>query len=184
MADFRTTRTVVIAGLAALLVGDGVFMYFNSKLSAPDNGRQEVLVTRSRQLALVKADVERAARIKSTIPDILKRFDQFEDSLLPASKGNSVVSAELDQYAKDTHLVVENVQIHPKDVPGRDLTELTMEASVTGDYTGIVEFLNRLQRSKNVYIVDALAVDAAQPGQGPAGALKVSLHLRTYFRKA
>jgi hypothetical protein len=60
---------------------------------------------------------------------------------------------------------------------------LFMDASVSGDYNGIVNFLNRLQRSKNVYIVDSLAVDTAESGRGPNG-LKISLHLRTYFRKA
>ena len=185
MADFQTKKQIIIAGLAVVLLADGALMYLNSKLSSPENNRQQTLVTENRQLALVKADVERATKIRGTIPEILKKFDQFEDTLLPASKGYSVVSQEMDEYAHDTRLIVENVQIHPKDVAGRNLTELTMEATVTGDYDGIVKFLNHLQRSKNVYIVDSLAVNTAESARGgPVGELKVSLHLRTYFRKA
>jgi len=175
---------MIVAGLAVLLTADATLMYFNSKLSTPGNERQQTLTTENRRLALVKADVERASRIRGTIPEILKKFDQFESTLLPAGKGYSVISQELDEYARDTHLIVENVALHPKDVTGRDLTELNLDASVSGDYNGIVNFLNRLQRSKNVYIVDSLAVDSEASGRGPAGELKVSLHLRTYFRKA
>jgi Tfp pilus assembly protein PilO len=183
MSDFQTKKQMIMVGLAILLLADGAFFYFNSKLASPANDRQLTLATESRQLALVKADVERASRIRGTIPDVLKKFDAFEDTLLPASKGNSVISEELDQYANETHLIVDDLKVRPKDVAGRNLTELILDASVTGDYNGIVNFLNRLQRSKNVYIVDSLAVDTEESGRGPAGALRVTLHMRTYFRK-
>jgi Tfp pilus assembly protein PilO len=183
MSGFQTKKRWIIAALAVLLLADVALLYFNSRLSSPANDRQQVLASQTRQLALVKADVERATRIRATIPDILKKFDQFEGTLLPASKGYSVVLQELDDYARDSHLIVEGTDYHQKDVTGRDLTELFMDASVSGDYNGIVNFLNRLQRSKNVYIVDSLGVDTAESGRGPNG-LKISLHLRTYFRKA
>jgi len=63
-----------------------------------------------------------------------------------------------------------------------------IQATLVGDYAGIVKFLNRVQRSKNTYIVDSLGLDSEnQPGQGaqaPSGAVRVSLNLRSYFRKA
>jgi Tfp pilus assembly protein PilO len=184
MEDFQTKKRLIIGGLAALLLADAALLYFNSRLSSPANDRQLVITSQTQQLALVKADVERATRIRATIPDILKNFDQFETTLLPASKGYSVILQELDDYARDTHLLVEETSYREKDVAGRNLSELFLDASVSGDYNGIVNFLNHLQRSKNVYIVDSLAVDTAESGRGPGGALRVSLHIRTYFRKA
>jgi type IV pilus assembly PilO-like protein len=183
MADFRKKKQLIIAGLAVLLLADVALIYFNSRLSSPANDRQQILASQTRHLALVKADVERATKIRATIPDILKKFDQFEATLLPASKGYSTILQELDEYARDTHLVVEDETYREKDVAGRNLSELFLDASVSGDYNGIVNFLNRLQRSKNVYIVDSLAVDTAESGRGPNGTLRVSLHMRTYFRK-
>jgi Tfp pilus assembly protein PilO len=182
--DFPTKRRLIIIGLVVLLAGDAALIYFNSRLSSPASARQQAISNASRQLALVKADIERATKIRATIPEVLKKFDQFEGTLLPASKGFSVLAQEMDDYARESHLIVENAQFHPKDVAGRNLTELTMEAEVTGDYNGIVTFLNRLQRSKNVYIVDSLAVDTTSNQGRPAGSLKVALHMRTYFRKA
>ena len=90
----------------------------------------------------------------------------------------------MDDFARDTHVLVEETTYRQKDVSGRTLSELLLDASVSGDYYSIVNFLNRLQRSKNVYIVDSLAVDTAESARGPNGALRVSLHIRTYFRKA
>jgi Tfp pilus assembly protein PilO len=184
--NFPTKKRLIVACLVVLLLADGALMFFNSKLSAPASARQLAIGNANRQLGLVKADIERATRIRATIPDVLKKFDQFEATLLPGSKGFSVLSQEMDDYARESHLIVESTQFHPKDVSGRNLTELTIDAEVTGDYNGIVTFLNHLQRSKNVYIVDALAVDtgSTQDRGGPAGSLKVALHMRTYFRKA
>jgi Tfp pilus assembly protein PilO len=184
MSDFQKKKRLIVAVLAVLLLADAAFLYFNSQLSSPANDRQQILNLQTRQLALVKADVERATKIRATIPDILKKFDQFEGTLLPASKGYSVILQEMDDYARDSHLLVEETNYHEKEVSGRNLTELFLDASVSGDYNGIVNFLNRLQRSKNVYIVDSLAVDTAEAGRGANAPLRVSLHMRTYFRKA
>jgi hypothetical protein len=185
MAEFKRKKQIIIGGLAVLLLADIGLAYLNARFSTPESERRREIAAQTRQLALVKADVERAAKIREKIPEILQKFDQFEGSLLPASKGYSVISQELDEYAQKTHLIVEGVQIHPKDVTGHNLTEVRMDAAVTGDYVGIVNFLNDLQRSKNVYIVDSLAVDTASHEQGtPAGTLRIALHLRTYLRKA
>jgi Tfp pilus assembly protein PilO len=184
MGDFQKKKRLILAGLAILLLVDFALFFFNSRLSLPQNDRQQTLAAETRQLALVKADVERASKIRGTIPDILKKFDLFEATLLPASKGYSVIAQELDEYAHETHLIAEGVQWHQKDVTGRNLTEVNFDASVSGDYNGIVNFLNRLQRSKNVYIVDSLGVETGEAGRGPLGALRITLHMRTYFRKA
>jgi len=183
MRDFKTKKLLIIAAIAVLLLADAGLAYFNAKMSSPANNRAQALTAESQRLALVKADVDRASRIRQTIPDILKKFDDFESTLLPASKGYSVVTQELDEYVRDSHLLVDTWQFHSKEVTGRDLTEVKIEASVTGDYNGIVNFLNHLQRSKNVYIVDSLGVDT-EATHGATGALRVTLHLRTYFRKA
>jgi type IV pilus assembly protein PilO len=183
MRDFEIKKRFIIGGLVALLLLDGALIYFNSRLSSPGNDRRQALANQTTQLALVRADVDRATKIRAKIPEILQKFDQFEGTLLPASKGYSVLLQELDEYARDTHVILEDGQFHSKDVTGHNLTEVHLDSSVTGDYNGIVEFLNHLQRSKNVYIVDSLDVDTAESGRTP-GALRVSLHVRTYFRKA
>jgi Tfp pilus assembly protein PilO len=184
MPRFALKKQFIIVGLAILLLADAAFAYFNFKMSSPQQSHEQTLVAETRQLGLVRADVKRATEIREKIPQVLKQFDDFENTLLPASKGYSVISQEMDEYARDTHLIVDNVKFHEKEVTGRNLTELTLESSVTGDYNGIVRFLNDLQRSKHVYIVDGLDVDSQTSGQGPVGALRINLHMRTYFRKA
>ena len=184
MHDFELKKRFIIGALAALLVADAALGYLNLRMSKHREDREQVLVIQTHKVALVKSDVERARKIREKLPQTLNQFDQFESTLLPATKGYSVLAQEMDDYAKDTHLLLDEVKFHEKEVSGRNLTELTVESRVSGDYNGIVRFLNHMQRSKNVFIVDALDVETDTSGQAQAGVLRVNLHMRTYFRKA
>jgi Tfp pilus assembly protein PilO len=184
MRDFEPKRLLIIAGLAILLIADGTFAYFNHKMSLSRENPQQVLAARNLQLGIIKADVDRATKIRESIPKVVKAFEEIETGLPPASKGYSIITQELDGYAHDAHIVKDDVHFHEKEISGRDLSEVTVEASITGDYNGIVHFLNDMQRSKNVYIVDGLDVDSQNTSQAPAGTLRLGLHVRTYFRKA
>ena len=187
MDDFALKKRLILAGLALLLVIDGGLAYHNSRLAVKEENPDLKLKMQARQVALVKADVERANKIKAHLPEVQKYFDQFESTLPPAGKGYSLVSQEVDDIAREMHVQVQDLKFREKEISGRNVNEVEIEAVLVGDYAGIVRFLNRLQRSKNTYVVDSLGLDsAAGPGpanQAPPGSVKVSLHLRSYFRK-
>lgn len=184
MQGFQLRKQLIIGALAVLLVADVAFAYFNLRTSGPRADRELALTAQAHKAALVRSDVERARKIREKLPQTLKEFDQFESTLLPTTKGYSALAQEMDDYAKDTRILLDDVRFREKEVSGRNLTELVVESRVSGDYNGIVRFLNHLQRSKNVFIVDALDVETDTTGQAPVGVLRVNLHMRTYFRKA
>jgi len=182
MSDFILQKRLIVAGLAALLLADGGFAYYNAKMSSNHQNPDQVLKEQNLRLATLKADVKRASDIRAHIPEVVQKFDAFEQELPPASKGYSAISQELDETAKDTRVLIEDEKFHQKEVTGRSLQELDIEAAINGDYSSIVSFLNRLQRSKNTYIVDSLQLESSG-GANPTSTLKVTFHLRTLFRK-
>jgi hypothetical protein len=187
MSDFKIKKRLILVGLALLLAMDGGLALHNARLAEKDQNPEVKLKAEARQVALVKADVERANKIKARLPEVQKYFDQFESTLPPAGKGYSVVSREVGEIAHDTHVQVQDLKFREKEISGRNVNEIDIEALLDGDYAGIVRFLNRLQRSKNTYVVDSLGLDSASgasgAGQGGPGTVKVTLHLRSYFRK-
>jgi len=184
MRNFPLQKRIILALLGVLLAADAALGYFNLKMSGAQETPQQELAEKTTRLKLLKADVQRAAAIKENIPKVLKSFDEFEASLPPASKGYSAISQELNGFARDTHLLIGDLKFAERELKDHDLDEVLIEATVTGDYNGVVRLVNHLQRSKNVYILDALQLESDVSGQGPANVLKISLHLRTYFRKA
>lgn len=181
MRNFALQRRLILVGLALLFAADVALAYFTVRLSGSREERERQLATQTRQVALVRADIARSAEIRKTRPEVLKRLDEFEAALLPGSQGYSLVNKELDQYAKDSHVDKGGLHFKETEESAHNLTALEISLDVSGEYNQIVQFLNRLQRSKSVYIVDGLAVES---GAGTVGLVKVNLHLRTYFRKA
>jgi Tfp pilus assembly protein PilO len=178
--DFKIERRLIIFGLVLLVAADIALAVYGWNLSAGRQPQDELAVlTRNRDL--LRADIARAQDIRKNVPAIQEDCDKFEESLYPASRGYSSVSAELDSIASKSGLVIDNSGFHEAEVKGRELQEVQIEAVVEGSYSQVVHFLNGLQRSPNVYAVEALEA-RADSGQGANGRVRVSMHIKTYFR--
>jgi len=97
MGDFTTKKRFILALLALLLAMDGALAFHNSRLSVKEVNPDARLKAESLKVALVRADIERANKIKARLPEVQKYFDQFETTLPPAGKGYSEVSQEVGE---------------------------------------------------------------------------------------
>ncbi|HXN53489.1 MAG TPA: type 4a pilus biogenesis protein PilO [Candidatus Acidoferrum sp.] len=181
--DFKVKKRLMLLLLVLLIAADVALGAYSWDLASAQSAQQELtLLMRNRDL--LKKDIQRAQEIRGRIPAIQKDCDAFEKSLFPESTGYSTVSAELGSLAAKSGLRLHGSAFKPKSVKGRDLTELAIEAQVTGDYRGVVRFLNGLQRSVNFYAVEGLSARSAAQAQGAKGTLQVTVHIKTYFRAA
>jgi Tfp pilus assembly protein PilO len=182
--DFTLRRQAILAGVVLLVVGDVALGVYSLQLaSAPQTPRQEFSIEMKRH-DLLKADIKRAQDIRDRIPAIQKDCDQFEKSLMPATSGYSAVSAELDGLARKAGILIDNRGFRSTDISERKMKEVLIDATVTGSYKNVVQFLNSVQRSANLYEVDTLSLGTENENKGNSGVLKVSLHMKTYFRMA
>jgi Tfp pilus assembly protein PilO len=182
--DFKLEKRAILFGVALLVIADvALAVYGWKRASAPRSQQDLAVLMRNREL--LRADVKRAQDIRQKIPAIQNDCDQFEQSLYPGTAGYSLVTAELGAIANKAGLQLESQSFRQNDVKGRGLTEVIIEATVTGGYSGVVRFLNGLQRSSNVYAVESLAAksEAQQPG-ARSGGVRVTMHIKTYFRTA
>jgi type IV pilus assembly protein PilO len=180
--EFSSERAMVVRGLAILMIVDACLALYSMKPSM--RFLQNELAAQKAQLKLLNADVKRALTIQQSMPQTRADCERFENSLPSSSTGYSTITAELSETAKHSGLEIASLGFRTKDLPGRNLVEIELDATVSGDYKGVVRFLNGLQRSKNHYIIDSLALASAPTGQDAAGALRVALHMRSYFRDA
>jgi len=180
--QFSLQKKMIIAGLALVIAADAILALYAMQ-SATRFSRNE-LVAEKTQIKLLKADIQRALAIEQNIPQTKADCERFEKALYPNSAGYSAVTDELTGVAKQAGLQIVSVAFHPKELPGRNMVELGLDATVNGDYKGVVRFLNGLQRSKSLYIIDTLTLASEPAGQAVAGPLRVVLSLRSYFKNA
>src|SRR5262249_8748313 len=179
--EFKLEKRAILLGVALLVIADiGLAVYGWKLASAPQSQRDLAQLARNRDL--LRADVKLAQDIRQKIPAIQKDCDQFEHSLYPVSTGYSQVTAELGAIATNAGLQVDSRSFRQTEVKGRGLAEVTIEATVSGSYAGVVRFLNGLQRSSQVYAVEALSAKSEAQPLGSRGGVRVSMHIKTYFR--
>ena len=182
--NFKLQKQIIVAVVGILIVADIALAVYVYKQSASPHAPQQVLAQLYRELELQRADIKRARSIRERIPAIRKGFDQFEASLLPESKGYSSLTSEIGNIAAKAGVNVDDVNFHQKEVPTRGLSEVEIDATISGEYASVVRFLNGLQRSQNVYAVESLALAQSDNTQNPTGIIHVNLHMKTYFRTA
>jgi type IV pilus assembly protein PilO len=181
--DFTFQKRAILTVVGLLLVADLGLAIYSWELSSSPHTSQRVFDEQAVKLGLLNNDIRSAQYIKDNMPATRKDCEKFEQSLPAESTGSSSVTGELDEVAKKAGLQIVAQTYRQKEIPNRGMSEVTIEATVNGDYRSVVRFLNGLQRSERFYVVDGLqlATDAqAQAGNGP---IRVGVHIRTYFRE-
>jgi Tfp pilus assembly protein PilO len=182
--DFSLRKRIILVGVTLLVLADVALAAYSWQLSSAPHAPEQQLAVETIQHNLLKADIKRAQDIRDDIPAIQKDCERFEQSLFPARSGYSAVRSELGTVAKKSGTQLEDLSFKPTEIANRGMTEVVIDATVNGNYKSVIGFLNGLQRSSNLYAVDALSLAPENANQASANVIKVTLHLRTYFRTA
>ncbi len=100
---------------------------------------------------------------------------RFYNDRLPYAYSD--VAAQLGAIAKRTHVRLSRAS-YVQAVPGNGVTELRIDASVSGDYRSLAEFINGLERSRSFFLIENLALSGAQNGL-----VNLQMRLGTYIRE-
>jgi Tfp pilus assembly protein PilO len=182
--EFTFRKQAIIAGVILLILADVALAAYSWQLVSSPRSPREQWSVEMMQHDLLKADIKRAQDIRDKIPAIQKNFDQIEHSLFPASSGYSSIRSELGEIARKSVVQLVDLSFRQLEIPSRGMTEVIVDATVDGDYKNVIHFLNGVQRSPNLYAVNALTLATENANQSASGAIKVTLHLKTYFRTA
>jgi Tfp pilus assembly protein PilO len=182
--DFTLRKRIILTCVVVLVLADVVLAAYSWELSSTLHVPQQQLAVEKKQHDLLRADIKRAQDIRDNIPAIQKDCDHFEQSLLPASSGNSVVISELGATARRSGIQVDALSFKQTEIASRGMTEVAIDVTVNGNYKSVIGFLNGLQRSANLYEVDSLTLASENASQAPTNVIRVALHLKTYFRTA
>lgn len=181
--SFKIQKQLIIGALALLITADLALAAYSWRLSSLPQTPKDQLSAEQRRLEVLRADIRRAEEIKEKMPATQQDCDKFEQSLRPANSGYSGIAAEIGAIAGKAALQMDNVTFKQKPVPSRNLESVDVDATVNGDYASVVKFLNGLQRSENVYEVEGLSLGSSDSEKnGGNGPVRVTVHMRTYFR--
>ncbi len=177
--DLLSVLNLHIAGAAVLglvnlgLLVSTVVLYERSKGSdAEAIARQEVALKTAKIAAQPLEGLD--VKLQRASGDA----DAFYVTRLPVSY--SEVAQELGNLAKKTSVRLAGAQYTQNAVTGDaagQLTQVTLDARLTGDYRALVLFINGLERDKVFFLINAVTLTGQQ-----SGTVNLRLRITTYIR--
>ena len=183
--NFSPNKTPVgIARIAlyALLALNLIAAYF---LMRPLGGSPEELDAQASDL---KAQVtQKSALLKLSRANVHKvelgrdEGDQFmQNYFLSERTASSTLVEELSRDARDAKITPKEHSVQTEDIEGSDnLKMMTINGNYEGTYADLMEFINRLDRSNRLLIIESLNATPQQV----KGMLNVNLKMDTFVRQ-
>lgn len=182
MSGFRGWQTwkkytaIALVLLGAADLGLALFLVRMSR-QAPEAMRAQ-RDQLARQARLLRADIVRGDKIRASLPQVGKDCDAFyRGSFLDAATGYSRIEADLSGIASKAGVKTPGFAFKQNDLQERGVAEISITTSVTADYPQVMDFINGLQRSKNLYLLDSLHLASVSEG-----GIRLEVTLHTYFR--
>lgn len=129
--------------------------------------RKSVAAKRARLEAIVH-EVSPLRTLGNDIGETRNSVAQFYAGRVPASYSRIISS--IGAVAIRTGVSLSNVS-YAEGTPGTDLSEVSMDVSIAGDYSQLIRFVNGIERDRNFFVVRALSFTGQQGSD-------VNLHVR------
>jgi len=161
---------VAVLAIANLVLLVQLFMTWHTlRVDGPDAIAQKQVELRTAQLQARPLE-----NLPRRVADSTKGAEHFYGARVP--EADSAILAELGSLQQQTNVRLSRVQtafepaIH-------DVTEVRMDATVSGDYTSVMRFINSIERDKMFFVVDGLTLTGQQ-----GGLVNLRLKMTTYLR--
>lgn len=162
-------------GLLALLVL-GIALRLGYVWTFSDASAERTLESRRVQFEALSADTLPLRGLDKRVDATRARIDGFYADRIPASY--SLVATRISELELHSGVRLSRIQ-YTQGSPGIDLTEISMDAAVTGDYAQIMHFVNGLERDPLFFVIRAMTLNSQQ-----SGTVSLRLRVSTWLRTA
>ncbi len=167
-------HVVLFAAMAILTVLLSVRVLLDWRTTSAAS--QDELASIQTQMRTLQIQLKPLEGLDKRVVASRKQIDQFYLDRIPPSY--SSIAAELGNLASQAPVRLTRVEY--SQAPGSvDLTEIRMDAGLSGDYPSIMRFINGVERSKTFFIIRAMALTGQQNGQ-----VALRLQMSTWLRPA
>lgn len=181
MNRWYARRHWIALGCLVLLALDAglYFGWVRRPVSAPEFDPAQ-LERVSQEVAALRAEVARLERVREQLPRFRPQVEKFaSERFLAERTGSSRVAAELNDAAEAAGVVLSRVtyqtsaeRAHP------DLVRLDVSGTIEGQYAQLLRYLEELERSPHLYLLNDLTLESSTRGQ-----VRLQVRLATYFRR-
>lgn len=165
------------AGLALLLVLAIVLaIRLGMDWSAMDSHSSDVLANKQIQLKTLELRTAPLRGLDQRVQKTREQIDGFYKKRIPADY--SLISSRIGELAVASGVRLSRVE-YAQGTPASNLTEISLDAGISGDYPSIMRFINSLERDQIFFIIRAMSLSGQQGGM-----VNLRLRVSTWLRPA
>ena len=162
---------------AVLLVAViGLSIRFGLDWKATNGSSSDALVARQFELKALDLQTAPLRGLDKRVADSRAQIKAFLDKRIPPNY--SSIDRRIGELGVSSGVRLTRVQ-YTQGKPGSDLTEISMDASITGSYPQIMRFVNSLERNQTFFVIRGLTLTGQQ-----GGLVNLRLQVSTWLRPA
>lgn len=153
-----------LAALAAL-----IFMYTEA------NRQEQLFGSLHSQIQNSKGALVPPQTVDDRVKEARTEISQFYDERFPATA--SAVFVELGKLASANRVSLNQAQYKSDDTGMEGVQQVSIKASLSGDYGQVMKFINALERDRMFFIIDGVSL-----GDQNGGNVRLNLGVETFMR--
>jgi hypothetical protein len=164
-------------GFAVLLVAViGLSIRFALDWSATSGSSADALAAKQINLKAIDLETAPLRGLDKRVEDSRSQMLAFNQKRIP--RNYSSIAARIGELALKGPVHLSRVQ-YTQGKPGSDLTEISLDAGITGEYPQIMRFVNSLERDRTFFVIRAMSLTGQQ-----GGLVNLRLRVSTWLRPA
>jgi type IV pilus assembly protein PilO len=141
-----------------------------------DSTAIRALESKNAQLETLKQETVPLRGLDKRVAATRARIQSFYDERIPANY--SLLATRIAELETKSGVRLSHLS-YTQGTPGIDLTEISMEASISGEYPQMMHFINGLERDQIFFVIRAMSLNGQQTGQA-----NLRLRVSTWLRAA
>jgi len=142
--------------------------------SQSSTAQRDRIATQRAQLKAAQLQTAPLRGIEVLVMHSSSASNEFYSERIPATY--SAIAGELGKLANEANVKLTRVQ-YTQGAPFEGLTELRIDASLSGDYAPLVRMISALERDKIFFLINGLTLTGQQ-----SGAVNLRMRVSTYLR--
>jgi Tfp pilus assembly protein PilO len=166
-----------LAGAGALLILT-IFLgvRFGIDWTATNNNHQSLLLSKQMEIKALDLQVTPLRGLDQRVENARGKMDAFYKKRIPTTY--SQIAERVGDLQVKSGVRLTRVQ-YSQSAPGTDLTEIQLDANISGNYPEIMHFTNALERDQYFFVVRAMSLTGQQ-----GGAVNLRMKVSTWMRPA
>jgi Tfp pilus assembly protein PilO len=174
LASPLTWHYVAFALLLVLVTG--LSIRFGLDWVATNGSSTDALAAKQFQLKALDLQTAPLRGLDKRVEDSRAQMQAFYSKRIPPNY--SSIATRIGELALKGPVRLTRVQ-YTQGTPGTDLTEISMDAGITGDYPQIMRFVNGVERDQTFFVIRAMQLTGQQ-----GGLVNLRLRVSTWLRPA